>query len=156
MLKVGLPNKACIPQTRPEVSNGLCVSKSDLKATCGDKHFSKSNDCPQDNFCCFSSPGGAGESPAPSQVSCTPSTAPEFSNGTCVAIPNLKNLCGSMEIASSTQCTTAAQGGPMQLCCFKRPSVPKEFPALGRCNSQKSNKQTLFMTKYIPANKVRR
>lgn len=115
-----LESTKCTPALRQDVSNGTCVTMDDLSQKCSNMAFSKSDNCPKEQFCCFESPDVQKQSGI-GGVLCTPNTEPTTTNGTCTDVRELATLCQNQRLAKSIQC------GEKQFCCFgEKPTTSKQ------------------------------
>ncbi|OQV16690.1 hypothetical protein BV898_09201 [Hypsibius exemplaris] len=108
----GVGSQACSPNTQPSITNGNCVSPSQLSAQCRRLTFSKSAQCAASDFCCFNATSVGGTVAPPAASSCSPSSAPDVTNGVCTNTALLTTKCQGQRISKSPNCGTG------QYCCF--------------------------------------
>ncbi|XP_055337752.1 uncharacterized protein LOC129587838 [Paramacrobiotus metropolitanus] len=116
----------CVPNTDKSVIDGVCLNPDQLTGQCINGRFSKSDNCDDNQFCCFDN--GASDKGTAS-AGCSPATEPDVTNGVCVNRNQLTSQCGTKRFAKSTGCS------PDQFCCFDTPTAAK---STGQCtpNSQ--------------------
>jgi hypothetical protein len=49
-------DQSCTPNSKPDISNGLCMPTRDLRVRCKNQRVSKSPNCKLGHWCCFSDP----------------------------------------------------------------------------------------------------
>lgn len=104
------PSIACTPSSNPDVNNGLCTGVSELASQCSGQILSKSNNCSENQFCCFKT-SQVDQKPAPEN--CVPFSEPA-ARGRCVSLHRLKMECNAATLGKSENCDSG------QFCCFNR------------------------------------
>ncbi|GAU92875.1 hypothetical protein RvY_04899 [Ramazzottius varieornatus] len=130
----GSQTSTCTPVTQPSITNGMCVSSSQLNVVCRDLTFAKSSSCNTDEYCCFQPTVSPGQPTGPG--SCSPVSNPSVTNGRCVPTSDLTSQCRGNQVSKSPNCASG------QFCCFTSPPTSGSQVQYGGTSDQPSGMVT--------------